>query len=536
MALQYPAEALFKPRAFIYSSNPYALIAQSPTEEVRVMLLNSNTAASSNFSASFTLSASNAQFSVRQVGTPFITCGYAGDGTPTTAVQGTLSSQKLVSSAAAPARKAIVMYDANSNSDHQFAGFGYSNARVVHQLPSWLGSMHGFYAAADAASSFEIARAQRSAAGVCQLGVGITDAMDPSLALQVRGGNARVEGSLEVTGDVRWPGLSNLNLVSLDPQTHRIGSNVMPAGVAYLDPATNLIPPALLPSSNAFQFLRAAKNVGIGTRRPLQRMHIEGTAYVSECVGAGNTSPAARLHAIEASAVAPTCILEALAGGDALVATVGAAPALTVVGSHPAVGICTSSCANSNALEVHGNTTLYGQLWASNIVMSNLDVLSASSGAPVLATETVTLADSTRQDVVHCYLPLVVDQRVSTQEIVAAGGASNVHFRNCGVVVDGAALFAQQPLVVSDRSVKTRVEPLSGGVERLLRVRGYTYDVGGVRQAGVMAHEVLAALPEAVAEQGGVKAVSYTALVPLLIEAVRDLAQQIRELRAAGPG
>ncbi len=89
---------------------------------------------------------------------------------------------------------------------------------------------------------------------------------------------------------------------------------------------------------------------------------------------------------------------------------------------------------------------------------------------------------------------------------------------------------------VSDRRLKTQIDPLAGSLEKLLHINGVYYYLKANmklgRQVGVIAQEVESVLPEAVQTQSsGTKMVDYTRLVPLLIEAVKAQQKQIEQLR-----
>jgi hypothetical protein len=101
--------------------------------------------------------------------------------------------------------------------------------------------------------------------------------------------------------------------------------------------------------------------------------------------------------------------------------------------------------------------------------------------------------------------------------------------------------------VNSDRAIKTDVTPLADVTEQLRALRGVSYRMkqGGEAQLGVIAQEVQAVFPEAVVEtglmidetgrvvvEGGrpMLAVNYNALVPVLLQALREMDARIAEL------
>jgi len=80
----------------------------------------------------------------------------------------------------------------------------------------------------------------------------------------------------------------------------------------------------------------------------------------------------------------------------------------------------------------------------------------------------------------------------------------------------------------SDVRVKKNFLPISDALEKTLQLRGLTYHYKtdadtDPRRVGVIAQDVQRVLPEAVAERDGILAVRYTEIIPLLIEALKDM-------------
>jgi len=86
--------------------------------------------------------------------------------------------------------------------------------------------------------------------------------------------------------------------------------------------------------------------------------------------------------------------------------------------------------------------------------------------------------------------------------------------------------------VASDERLKKGIEPLNASLDKVLRLRGVSYEWSernnkgrGVsnREIGLLAQEVETVLPELVrTDNKGYKAVAYDKLVPVLIEAVKE--------------
>jgi hypothetical protein len=96
----------------------------------------------------------------------------------------------------------------------------------------------------------------------------------------------------------------------------------------------------------------------------------------------------------------------------------------------------------------------------------------------------------------------------------------------------------------SDERLKTNFEPIENAVDKVLKLRGFTYNFNEIgeglgfdtslRHAGVSAQEVQTVLPEAVCPAPAndeYLTVKYDKLVPLLIEAIKELKAEIKELK-----
>ena len=99
--------------------------------------------------------------------------------------------------------------------------------------------------------------------------------------------------------------------------------------------------------------------------------------------------------------------------------------------------------------------------------------------------------------------------------------------------------------LASDMRLKENIEQIEGAVAKVCQLRGFTYNFNEVgrelklpkgRHAGVSAQDVLEVLPEAVAcrPMDDYLTVKYEKLVPLLIEAIKELKDEIEELKNGG--
>jgi hypothetical protein len=81
---------------------------------------------------------------------------------------------------------------------------------------------------------------------------------------------------------------------------------------------------------------------------------------------------------------------------------------------------------------------------------------------------------------------------------------------------------------LSDRRYKQQIKRIDSALDRLLSIGGYTYSRDCGRAAGVIAQEVIKVMPEAVHTNAttGQLSVAYNCLIPLIIEAVRELSER----------
>ena len=172
------------------------------------------------------------------------------------------------------------------------------------------------------------------------------------------------------------------------------------------------------------------------------------------------------------------------------------------------------------------------------VVLATSSSVSGSATAGLTyngSTFTITGNINTGQGATEVYL---MNQAVRT--------ADNVQFNSLGIGtapsgVAGAILATNDVVAFasSDERLKENLEPIGSATEKVGQLTGYTFDwipMGGIhvhsgRDVGVIAQEVEKVLPEIVEERGnGYKAVKYEKLTALLIQAVNEQQETIKEL------
>jgi hypothetical protein len=93
---------------------------------------------------------------------------------------------------------------------------------------------------------------------------------------------------------------------------------------------------------------------------------------------------------------------------------------------------------------------------------------------------------------------------------------------------------------LSDQRYKENVQQLEGALDKILQVRGVSFDWKAAafpdlqfeerRQLGFVAQELAAVLPEAVSQDGaGILSVAYSKVIPVLVEAIKEQQTQMSE-------
>ena len=111
-------------------------------------------------------------------------------------------------------------------------------------------------------------------------------------------------------------------------------------------------------------------------------------------------------------------------------------------------------------------------------------------------------------------------QNIVTTGTLAAGAAT----------ITGAITASGDITAFSDARLKTDVETITGALDKVKALRGVSFTKDGSRSIGVIAQEVREVVPEVVAE-GEYLSVAYGNLVGLLIEAVKELSENVSSLQ-----
>ena len=161
-------------------------------------------------------------------------------------------------------------------------------------------------------------------------------------------------------------------------------------------------------------------------------------------------------------------------------------------------------------------TTRFSEAYFGNIriAVTNDQTIDTLSGKLILDS-------STNEVEINADLDLNGDANISG-DVVVGGGLS--------VTGDITAFYT------SDQRLKDNVTPIEDPLTKVLSISGNTYDWNENsgkegHDVGVIAQEVLEVLPEAVTTRdNGYLAVDYQKIVPLLVEAVKELSAKVKDL------
>lgn len=114
-----------------------------------------------------------------------------------------------------------------------------------------------------------------------------------------------------------------------------------------------------------------------------------------------------------------------------------------------------------------------------------------------------------------------------------------VNMRNLAGSGSWLTVWCHDVVYHSDARAKTNIRPIADALSQVVRLRGVAFEwkadaVAGqrTRALGLIAQEVQQVVPEAVTISEHGAGLSYSALVPLLIEAVKELKQENEQLQA----
>lgn len=389
-----------------------------------------------------------------------------------------------------------------------------------------------------------------------KVGIGVSNSAD---ALAVSGdasvtGNNTVGGNLGVTGQSLFKGNTAFGtVVTPDPNTPitvqaNVSNNVMlftnSAGTNYRW-RFNLLADGSNDSFSLYESgassritVRSGGNVGIGTTTPTSLLHVAGTSNLAgNATIGGNASLGGTLTVTGNTTLNGALGVSGITSIGALVtggqATVGGG--LSVAGASTLTGATRLLANSSVGANLPPDTTAPLAIQASPT--NDLMVFSNSSGANY-----------------RWRFKLNTDGTSDAFTLFESGASNRITVRpggNVGIGTNAPSeklqvagnVLANNVSVPSDVRFKHHIVTYPNALETLLNLRGVTYEYNraafpamnfnGGRQVGFIAQEVEKILPELVhTDSNGYKSVTYTNVVPVLVEAVKAQQRQIDLLKA----
>jgi len=127
----------------------------------------------------------------------------------------------------------------------------------------------------------------------------------------------------------------------------------------------------------------------------------------------------------------------------------------------------------------------------------------------------------------------VIQSTVSDKDMIFKGsdGGSAITALTLDMSAAGAATFNNDVTAFSDERLKSDIRTIDNPLDKVMNMRGVTFDREGRKGTGVIAQEMQKVMPEVVHDEGVYMSVAYGNLVGVLIEAVKELKAEIEELK-----
>ena len=179
-----------------------------------------------------------------------------------------------------------------------------------------------------------------------------------------------------------------------------------------------------------------------------------------------------------------------------------------------------------NQLRTNPNVALtVGALNASNSTGSTGQYLE-STGTGTRWTSIISLSDNTSTNAT--YYP-TLSSATSGSYTTAIVSSTKLTFNP-----STGNFSATQFTSLSDQTLKTNIRPIEDSVALVQRLQGVRFDwlENNKPSLGLIAQEVEKVIPELVETDNGIKSVSYSNMIGLLIEAIKEQQNQIEELKS----
>ena len=278
-------------------------------------------------------------------------------------------------------------------------------------------------------------------------------------------------------------------------------------------------------SSTKGIMIRSGGNVGIGINDPLVKLDVRGSA------SAPATSGTAQTGSLRVSQTVGNGVLDM----GFYTSSNGTAWLQSTNKTNLATNYDIALQPNGGNVGIAENSPLAKLEVAGSIKATNRDVSHTSEAG-------VTLAYNTSEAMAYIETwtskPLTI--RTYNSQYFNISGATKMQVHSTGITVTGTMSATGDVIAYSssDARLKDNVTVIDSALAKVSQIRGVEFDwnenqtVYEGHDIGVIAQEVEAVAPEiVVTRDDGYKAVNYQKLTALLIEAVKELKEEIKELK-----
>ena len=187
----------------------------------------------------------------------------------------------------------------------------------------------------------------------------------------------------------------------------------------------------------------------------------------------------------------------------------------------------------AGTLGVGSNLTVTGNLQVQGTTTS---ITSASAQTVDLGdNDKIRLGDTNDLEIYHDGSNSIINDGGTGNLQLATGGTVKLAITSTGATITGGATVtgaveATEFNATSDITLKEDLVLVSNPLEKISKLSGYTFNWKDTKKesVGIVAQEVEAIFPQMVSTgQDGYKRVNYDALIPVMIEAIKDLKRSL---------
>lgn len=192
------------------------------------------------------------------------------------------------------------------------------------------------------------------------------------------------------------------------------------------------------------------------------------------------------------------------------------------------------------------STASIGAITSANILNGTIidEDISSSAGIAIskLAASTisgVSLGNNLNSLTFGSYLNGTVASYNGSSDVTVSIAATSINTADTLVVRDSSGDFTAGTITAtilnatSDLNLKQNINPIENGLETLKKIEGVEFEwkENSQKSIGVIAQQIEQILPELVTEVDGNRTVNYNGLIGILIEAVKELSEEVEELK-----